>query len=59
MSSVDRVASVSLDKKDRVKFNLKKDKLNLSVNNTSSGDGNETISVNLIMNLILVLTQDI
>ena len=45
MNSVDRVASVSLDKKDGVKFNLKKDKLNLSVNNTSSGDGNETLSV--------------
>ena len=45
MNSVDRVASVSLDKKDGVKFNLKKDKLNLSVNNTSSGDGNESLSV--------------
>ena len=37
--------SVSLDKKDGVKFNLIKDKLDLSVNNTSSGDGNETLSV--------------
>jgi len=46
MDSVDRVASVSLDKKDSVKFILTKDKLNLSVNNTSSGDGNETINVN-------------
>ena len=45
MDSVDRVASVSLDKKDSVKFMLTKDKLNLSVNNTSSGDGNETINV--------------
>ena len=45
MDSVDRVASVSLDKKDSVKFILTKDKLNLSVNNTSSGDGNETINV--------------
>ena len=45
MSSVDRVASVSLDKKDSVKFILTKDKLNLSVNNASSGDGNETINV--------------
>ena len=44
-SSVDRVASVSLDKKDSVKFILTKDKLNLSVNNASSGDGNETINV--------------
>ena len=47
LSSVDRVASVSLDKKDGVKFSLSKDALNLSVNNTNSGDGNETLSVNL------------
>ena len=46
LNSVDRVASVSLDKKDGVKFNLNKDKLDLSVNNTSSGDGKETLSVN-------------
>ena len=45
MNSVDRVASVSLDKKDGVKFNLEKDKLSLSVNNASSGDGKETLSV--------------
>ena len=45
LDSVDRVASVSLDKKDGVKFNLTKDALNLSVNNTNSGDGNETLSV--------------
>ena len=45
LNSVDRVASVSLDKKDGVKFNLSKDILNLSVNNTSSGDGKETLNV--------------
>ena len=45
LDSVDRVASVSLDKKDGVKFNLSKDTLNLSVNNTTSGDGKETLSV--------------
>ena len=45
LNSVDRVASVSLDKKDGVKFILKKDSLNLSVNNTNSGDGKETLSV--------------
>ena len=45
LNSVDRVASVSLDKKDGVKFSLTKDALNLSVNNTNSGDGNETLSV--------------
>tara|TARA_B100001175_G_scaffold227401_1_gene194042 strand:- start:375 stop:1487 length:1113 start_codon:yes stop_codon:yes gene_type:complete len=45
LNSVDRVASVSLDKKDGVKFNLSKDTLNLSVNNTSSGDGKESLIV--------------
>ena len=37
---------MSLDKKDGVKFNLTKDNLNLSVNNTNSGDGKETLVVN-------------
>jgi len=46
LDSVDRVASVSLDKKDGVKFNLSKDILNLSVNNTTSGDGKESLKVN-------------
>ena len=45
LNSVDRVASVSLDKKDGVKFNLSKDNLDLSVNNTNSGDGKESLSV--------------
>ena len=45
LGSVDRVASVSLDKKDGVKFNLTKDLLDLSVNNTNSGDGKETLNV--------------
>ncbi len=45
LNSVDRVASVSLDKKDGVKFNLTKDTLNLSVNNANSGDGKETLIV--------------
>jgi DNA polymerase-3 subunit beta len=46
LDSVDRVASVSLDKKDGVKFSLTKDMLNLSVNNTNSGDGKESLNVN-------------
>ena len=44
LNSVDRVASVSLDKKDGVKFSLSKDTLKLSVNNTNSGDGKETLN---------------
>ena len=45
LGSIDRVASVSLDKKDGVKFQISKDNLNLSVNNTNSGDGKETLNV--------------
>ena len=45
LGSIDRVASVSLDKKDGVKFQLSKDNLNLSVNNTNSGDGKETLNI--------------
>ena len=51
--SIDRVASVSLDKKDGVKFNLSKDVLNLSVNNTNSGDGEETLSVKFDHDLVI------
>ena len=45
LNSVDKDASVSLDKKDGVKFDLTKDSLNLSVNNTNSGDGKESLVV--------------
>jgi len=45
LDSVDRVASVSVDKKDGVKFNLMKDTLNLSVNNANGGDGKENLNV--------------
>tara|TARA_S200000501_G_scaffold351548_1_gene369512 strand:- start:664 stop:1776 length:1113 start_codon:yes stop_codon:yes gene_type:complete len=51
LGSVDRVASVSLDKKDGVKFNLSKDTLDLSVNNANSGDGKETLIVKFEHNL--------
>jgi len=42
---VDRVASVSTDKKEGVKFQLLKNILKLSVNNPNSGDGSETLEV--------------
>ena len=45
LTSVDRVASVSLDKKDGLKMNLINNNLNLSVNNSNSGDGKESLSV--------------
>ena len=45
INSVERVASVSIDRKEGVKLELSRDKLKLSVNSTNSGDGNEVISV--------------
>ena len=45
LTSVDRVASVSLDKKDGLRMNLINNSLNLSVNNSNSGDGKETLAV--------------
>ena len=53
LNSVDRVASVSLDKKDGVKFSLSKDILKLSVNNTNSGDGKESLSVKFDDELVI------
>ena len=44
INSVERVASVSLDRKEGVKLELSKDTLKLSVNSTNSGDGNEVVS---------------
>ena len=46
LTSVDRVASVSLDKKDGLRMNLGNNNLDLSVNNSNSGDGKESLSVN-------------
>ena len=43
ISSVERVVSVSIDRKEGVKLDIHKGKLNLSVNSTNSGDGNEAI----------------
>ena len=45
MTSVDRVASVSLDKKDGLRMNLANNSLKLSVNNSNSGDGQESLNV--------------
>ena len=44
ISSVERVASVSIDRKEGVKLELSRDKLRLSVNSTNSGDGNEVVT---------------
>ncbi len=45
LTSVDRVASVSLDKKDGLRMSLANNNLNLSVNNSNSGDGKESLPV--------------
>ncbi len=45
LTSVDRVASVSLDKKDGLRMSLANNNLDLSVNNSNSGDGKENLNV--------------
>ncbi len=45
LTSVDRVASVSLDKKDGLRMSLSNSNLDLSVNNSNSGDGKESLAV--------------
>ena len=44
VSSIERVASVSLDRKEGVKLLINKDNVQLSVNSANSGDGNEKIN---------------
>ena len=46
ISSVERVTSVSLDRKEGVKLAISKDNLQLSVNSANSGEGNEKIKAN-------------
>ena len=43
ISSIERVASVSLDRKEGVKLSIHKDNVQLSVNSANSGEGNEKI----------------
>ncbi len=43
ISSIERVASVSLDRKEGVKLLINKDNVQLSVNSANSGEGNEKI----------------
>jgi DNA polymerase III subunit beta len=44
INSIERVISVSLDKKEGVKLAITQNKIKLSVNSTNSGEGNEIIS---------------
>ncbi len=43
IDSVERVTTVSLDRKEGVKIEITKDNIKLSVNSTNSGEGNESI----------------
>jgi len=58
INSIERVASVSLDRKEGVKLVINKDNVQLSVNSANSGEGNEKIkaqfnSENLNISFIL------
>ena len=46
INSIERVASVSLDRKEGVKLAIDKENVQLSVNSANSGDGNEIIKAN-------------
>jgi len=46
INSVERVTTVSIDRKEGVKITLNKDNIQLFVNSSSSGEGKETISAN-------------
>ena len=46
INSIERVATVSLDRKEGLKMMINKDHIQLSVNSANSGDGNEKIQAN-------------
>ena len=46
VQAIERVITVSLDRKEGVKLNIGKDNIKFSVNSTNSGDGNEIIKSN-------------
>ena len=46
INSVERVTTVSIDRKEGVKLVINKDNVKLSVNSTNSGEGNEVIKAN-------------
>jgi len=46
INSIERVTSVSLDRKEGVKLVINKENIQLSVNSANSGDGNEIIKAN-------------
>ena len=50
IDSIERVTTVSIDRKEGVKLTIGKDKIQLSVNSTNSGEGNEVIKANFDSN---------
>ena len=46
IDSIERVTSVSLDRKEGVKLSINKENIQLSVNSANSGEGNEIIKAN-------------
>jgi DNA polymerase-3 subunit beta len=46
IDSIERVTTVSIDRKEGVKLVINKDNVKLSVNSTNSGEGNEVIKAN-------------
>ncbi len=50
INSIERVASVSLDRKEGVKLAINKENIQLSVNSANSGEGNEIIKANFNSN---------
>ena len=46
INSIERVTTVSIDRKEGVKLDINKDKVQLSVNSANSGEGNEVIKAN-------------
>ncbi len=54
VEAIERVATVSLDRKEGVKLVINKDKIKLSVNSTNSGEGNEIIKANFTSNEMTV-----
>ena len=50
ISSIERVTSVSLDRKEGVKLAINKDNVQLSVNSANSGEGNEKIKAEFSSN---------
>ena len=49
INSIERVASVSLDRKEGVKLLINKDNIQLSVNSANSGEGNEKIKAEFLV----------